>query len=456
MTGNNETDTQQRKEQVVKCVKELDISPLGNERTIALMNHHMPVGIAVIYLQEAPQVAQANDAFFQILGYTRAEFEEKHGMQMQSLVYAQDWNELKKCVQSSVQQGDAFQMDVRLKTKSAGHEWFRLNGGADARKLQQAQICICVEPWRYKQPLIGRYQRSGRLDHAIDALGEHSFFDYDICAACARYSVGFAARLGIDEVMENFPQSMLEAGVVAADSAYLFDKERRYDATQENQEEEIHFILPDATDAWYICRYRMTLDANSQPCRILGEMIDITKQHVQIATLAEQIKRDPLTGLYNKRATEKLINSTIQKRRKNDQQFALMMIDLDDFKRTNDEKGHAHGDVVLMKVSEILKATFRAEDIVGRIGGDEFAVFLKNYQSRALLERKAQRVCAQVQASCLPHAQQPALSVSIGMAQFPTHGCTFAQLYHAADVALYRAKESGKNQFAMFDATEMV
>ena len=123
---------------------------------------------------------------------------------------------------------------------------------------------------------------------------------------------------------------------------------------------------------------------------------------------------------------------------------AFFMIDLDRFKQINDTYGHAEGDRVVRQTAEILKSLFRKEDIVGRLGGDEFCVFFTGQNRAPYLARKAEQICQAVRAIHPAQDGAPGTSASIGIAG-RTGGETFDELYRRADRALYiqKSKHAG-------------
>lgn len=173
--------------------------------------------------------------------------------------------------------------------------------------------------------------------------------------------------------------------------------------------------------------------------------IDEQKRHeAEIRNMAD---RDSLTGLLNKGATEeqisRLLALTPQK------PSALLILDIDDFKHVNDQYGHAIGDTVIADFAATLQKSFRSEDIIGRIGGDEFIVFLQ-IPGRKWIEQKAASLGQALRRKLDPDAKTYDVSASIGIAIAPQHGTSFAQLYTASDRALYETKERGKNGFTVY------
>ena len=152
---------------------------------------------------------------------------------------------------------------------------------------------------------------------------------------------------------------------------------------------------------------------------------------------------DLLTGLYNKMATEREIKNYIKE--SEDHKALLFLIDIDNFKKINDTMGHAFGDEVLRSLGARLKLEFRKSDIIGRVGGDEMILFLKNIPDSSTMKREVERVGTFYQNVEVGEYVKYVVTASIGVAVYPDQGADFATLYGAADRALYEAKRRGKN-----------
>lgn len=187
--------------------------------------------------------------------------------------------------------------------------------------------------------------------------------------------------------------------------------------------------------------------------RITLEQVGLSIGNLKLReSLRQQSIRDALTGLYNRRFLEEsaqrevLRASRLQTQGHHDG-MALLMIDIDHFKRFNDEHGHEVGDHVLRQVAEVLQRQTRGSDVAARYGGEEFTIVMADIPDALALER-AEQVRAGVEALEL-HASGKALgsvTISIGLARFPTHGSTVEELLLAADKALYEAKRAGRNR----------
>lgn len=158
---------------------------------------------------------------------------------------------------------------------------------------------------------------------------------------------------------------------------------------------------------------------------------------------------DALTGVSNKKHTEEEVNLWLEEAPKDSMQV-FFMLDFDDFKSINDVYGHRIGDEALREMGRLLKQDFRQGDIVGRIGGDEFAALMKDVNDIEVIEYRAKRLCAHLQEVRLKDAPDCRLKCSIGISYAPKDGNSYVELYEHADEALYKAKESGKNGFVFY------
>lgn len=156
---------------------------------------------------------------------------------------------------------------------------------------------------------------------------------------------------------------------------------------------------------------------------------------------------DPLTSVFNKETTQKLIDQKL----KNHEHFCFLILDVDDFKSVNDNYGHAVGDKVLKNLSDLFKNHFRQTDIVGRIGGDEFIILIEDEH---IAESRIQSLLQKVNALMIEELQDFKLSISVGMAFAPSNGTTFMELYRHADHALYQTKRTGKNNYKIYKNDE--
>lgn len=213
--------------------------------------------------------------------------------------------------------------------------------------------------------------------------------------------------------------------------------------------------------------YRRLLNGNYVWMRVLMALVpDLesgdVKGYVQIKNidaekrqqleLQYKAERDLLTGLYNKGTTEMLISKQLTAAQENAASGTLFVIDIDNFKTINDRLGHLYGDAVLSELSESLRNVFRDNDVVGRIGGDEFLVYAEGIKNESMIIKKASQICKMFYRTYSNEKSEGyTVSSSIGIAVFPKDGETFEALFKCADAALYNTKSRGKNGYSFYD-----
>jgi len=170
------------------------------------------------------------------------------------------------------------------------------------------------------------------------------------------------------------------------------------------------------------------------------------QQQAQVRRLTDVARTDALTGLPNRRSFDETLARLVQRRRENDRNFCLLMLDLDHFKRYNDSFGHPAGDVVLRRVGALLRHGLRPDDLAARYGGEEFVVLLADSAEPVALQT-AERIRHAFLAEDWPHRP---VTVSIGVAQVRAEDDA-QSLVARADAALYAAKQQGRNRVVSAD-----
>jgi diguanylate cyclase (GGDEF)-like protein len=180
--------------------------------------------------------------------------------------------------------------------------------------------------------------------------------------------------------------------------------------------------------------------------RLWGEQ-ELTQANLRLRDLAV---RDVLTGLYNRRYLEESLDREESRARRSGQPLGLMLLDVDRLKHCNDTLGHAAGDSVLRAIAQHMNSLARGEDIVCRYGGDEFLMVMAQASLNALQER-AEKVRLGVQDLEIEYGGRriEGLTLSVGIGIFPDHGESGRAVLRAADIALYRAKQAGRDRVVM-------
>ncbi len=283
------------------------------------------------------------------------------------------------------------------------------------------------------------------LFNIVARLSDEWFFVLDVRTSLMQFYGKGGELFGVNEGKMRFPEGLIEAGIV-----YEEDEDELIQFAENMkkgiyQSFDIRFMPVNEQAKYYRLVYQAVVNRKKEVTIIVGKAVDINEQKI----LEIKSKTDLLTNCYNKITAETMISNIIHDG--SDKNHALFIIDIDNFKAINDNLGHHFGDLVLSDVATKLKECFRNADIVGRIGGDEFIVLLKNVSSMEIIKGKAERIANAFKHTYSGENKEYKISGSIGIARFPEDGTKYDELYKAADKALYQAKLRGKDCYTFYD-----
>ena len=205
--------------------------------------------------------------------------------------------------------------------------------------------------------------------------------------------------------------------------------------------------LSDGSERWVQNEVHFLTEAESGHLCAMLSAKDVNDIHIAEQKIMEAATLDQMTKVLNRETAMEYINRILNK--ESEKLHALLMLDVDNFKGLNDTLGHQAGDEFLINLSAKLKDNISDKGIVGRIGGDEFFLFLRNVYEPESIERKAKELLEVVSEAAKPYTEVK-VSGSIGISVYPGDGRSLDDLYAKADQALYEAKRSGKNKYVFF------
>lgn len=275
-------------------------------------------------------------------------------------------------------------------------------------------------------------------------------FEYDIFSDTMNLSDKFVENFGRRGLIERYAELKEEARYVHKDDVIAFENFCKL-LGGEKQKLEVEFRMKRLSGdyVWcYVCGQTIYNIAN-EPLKIVGKLSNIDIQKREVEKLQFKAEMDAMTRVYNKVATRERIDAFIQNSRKQDK-HALLIVDMDNFKKINDTFGHLKGDEVIKEGVEHLKNMFRGDDIIGRIGGDEFVVFMSNVTSREDIVNKARSIGRAFLKTYSQDGNEVTVSASIGISIYPMDGGDYEELLDKSDKALYEVKKNGKNGFCFY------
>lgn len=408
---------------------------------------HIYCGIATIRMDDGFTLQHANPAFFQIIGYTEEEFQEKYHDQTIHLVQKEDLPLVLLSVGKLTVDEAHGHFNFRVICRSGQTKWVHMDTflfHADGR--HPVFQCIFTDITKIKSAVEQAEMETERFQ-IICKLSNDILLDYDVESGCMTTSQPISDLFGEQTVIPHFYQSVEENHIVHPD-----DLPALSDFLAVNEQDKIEAelrIFINVRYVWFRLEGLVVQSKSQKPWKIIGKFNNIDHIKRENEHLQKKLQQDPMTGIYNKVVTEQLVDRYLQEA-EDDDVSALFILDLDDFKHINDSFGHLSGDKILTYMTNEMKSVLRSSDIFGRIGGDEFIVFVKNIRTRELASTKARKLCQAFHKISIMDGLPCNVSGSVGIAMFPEDGQSYHELFSKADRALYTAKEQGKDGFAFY------
>lgn len=203
---------------------------------------------------------------------------------------------------------------------------------------------------------------------------------------------------------------------------------------------------------------KLVYEYRSLPQIIDGKLIgrvwcfkDVTQQKITEDLIQHQAYHDALTGLPNRTLLLDRVEHALTIAKREDQQIAVIFVDLDNFKRVNDTEGHKAGDELLILLVKRIQSRLREQDTLARLGGDEFVILLEGVVDREDVRRLCKKLLLILNKPFIINGRQHFVTLSLGISLFPEHDLNAEQLILKADMAMYKAKQEGKNTFQLYN-----
>ncbi len=346
----------------------------------------------------------------------------------------------------SVAQGQEGSLDSRIKTEHGEFEYHNMTfkalpnqDGTVTEMIGVGQNIHDLRQTEEKLDIISQYFS------AIQDLSDDMLYRVDLESKTLYRTTEQAKNFGIDGIMSPYPQAIIDSSIIHPDDEKIYAQYGEKLLSGKASQVEIRMKSSDGVYGYRRLTCTPVFDGTGKVREMFGKIVNIQ----MVRELEEQANYDALTKLLNKRAMLESTTSILQKATKTDR-HALFFMDLDDFKYVNDNLGHAFGDFLLAELGKRLSDSVRVQDLVGRVGGDEFVVFLRDVQTIDIAMGKAKMLLSTISEDFFDGTTRHTMHGSLGIAMFPDHGATYEELYHHADLALYRSKHKGKNLVTLF------
>ena len=432
--------------QVCLCVlHDLCASKLGEQALRAqttqlrLLADNVPALIAY-YEREEFRCTFANRHYAQALGWTTASI---LGRTAAEVVGERGWQQIRPYIEAVVQTRRQVSYERELRDATGQKQWLEVDvlpNLGDGGELYGAFVRVTDIT---KHRLVERALRESeqRLASFMDASLEGILFHRDGVVLDVNGPVCDLTGYTRDEMIGRRALEFVAPDHVArAQQVLASGTETRYESValgKDGRRVPVEVIT-------------RSIRRNGEPLRLVI-VRDIRERLAAQSRIHHLAHHDALTGLPNRAAFVQQLEQLTGSHRADDAQSALLFIDLDHFKRVNDSLGHLVGDLLLQTVTARITDCLRTDDCVARFGGDEFMVLLTGVTDRAVVEQVAGKLLAAIEAPLDVGGRPISVSPSIGVALFPEHGRTPAELIQHADAAMYQAKARGRATIRFFD-----
>ncbi len=439
------------------------------------LGKNIDMGLMKGYLDADVSVQYVNDRALDYLGYTRQEFQNLFGNSMLAFVHPEDVSVVRDFTSELMETGRprAFEMRAIRKDGKAitlkGRASCVLDGHGKqvgiyafqdvTEELEKTQgLQRSLEDKISELEDLVEVERAGRealrvSEERYKLIVDQSdsiAFDWDFKTDKIEFSDKYFEVFGQEAIPDNVSKNEEIRKFIHPDDIDIFERwvANTYKKNYSGKSE-FRIMHVNGSYIWMQVSATSICDEYGRPIRSVGVFINIDRQKREMDSLMLKSQTDPLTKLYNKEETRRRIEEYMEDQP--EKQAAFFIIDVDNFKGLNDSLGHQFGDTVLRSVAQNVRDMFRDTDVVGRLGGDEIAVFMGNITDESSIDRRAEKLVQTIQNAYFGMVSKYEITGSVGVAIYPKHGRTFEELYRRADIAMYKAKHSGKNCFNIYN-----
>ncbi|MDD6480965.1 MAG: EAL domain-containing protein [Lachnospiraceae bacterium] len=402
----------------------------------------LPVATAIVNYDANRKIEHVNGEFLKMFGYSENELDTEVE---KGLLYPRDVELLEEAFTEAEKTQAAAEADVRVVKADETVQWVQVRCSFfGMEKGERYFILTFLDISRQKKEEIElkllnqKYEMMENLSHEYP-------FDLDVKSWKMLRSKRFMELSGDYEAKDEYYPLTEEIHVIhPLDQEHFLRTMQAAAGVEREGEVEARFNVNCNREdvpkyVWFHIYYKSVKGEDDTITHIIGRSFDIDEDK----KLQDKVRRDPLTKLLNKMETQREVNTFLKENP--DGVHVLFLIDIDNFKGVNDNFGHTFGDTVIMDVANLIQEQFRLGDVVGRIGGDEFLVLMKDTNVEKALE-KAGSLNRILSKEYRGGEVDYHISASIGMAV--ADGMTdYNSLFEKADHAMYRAKKSGKERY---------
>lgn len=360
-------------------------------------------------------------------------------------IFPDDLDLYRDFIQKSMS-GQPSDVEIRIKTLSGNYEWYQIF--SEIIRDKQGNVTEFIGKMNNihdNKQIQANYSILNQYFSAMQNLTPDKLFHIDIKTKTFHHDDRSALSYGFPLEVPNFMETMVEQNIVHPDFKQGFLQDTEAFMSGKKLDYKVLSLVAEGVYEWFHVQGRFIHDENGEPIEIFGKMENIQKK----LDLENRANHDPLTKVLNKVVFAEKVEKILSQHTKGIH-HALVIIDMDDFKEVNDTYGHPFGDFVLENFAHRIKNCIRDIDLLGRLGGDEFIVFLKGVFDKDMALNRVNTMIERLKLPFSNGEHSYKLSASIGIAIIPEDGITYDALYSHADKATYESKHRGKNMATLY------
>lgn len=424
---------------------------LHNEELISAIDNIVS-GICVFAIGDGRSIVPVylNKGFYRMMGYSPKEMERMLKDVRRSII-PDDLPTFEQGITDILKDDGAVDFEFRTVTGDGSIRWLLVRGNLYGKQegypLVAGVILDMTERRSAEEELALQAERLNILSKSVK---EH-LIDYNVRADVMNINIDSSALKKGDIVIEDFMAGDKVGMLLNEDEGFL--KETLVAAMRTPMSDTVDirssYFEKDDKVHWYRATITSVRGSDGYVSRIVGRIVNIDEEKAKEKELQLRADIDSLTGLYNKGAATQLITDAIENSNNTEKICALIMLDLDHFKSVNDTLGHAVGDMVIQETGRLLQENFKGRDIVGRMGGDEYMIFMEDIKGIQDAEIIAKKLNVLMRRSYGDSASEVKVSASIGITLLDKPADSYEAMYKRADDALYQTKENGRDGFSV-------
>lgn len=392
-----------------------------------------------------------SDGCHKLTGYKPEDILHNGYISFEEMTLEEDRSKLREAILHAIAQNERFDLEYRIKTANGDIRWVSERGTGILNPQGQVEalegFIQDITERKYSEQAVHEAEQRYRsiFENTVEGIFQTSIEGQYLSANPALARIyGYSSAQELIENLNNIGQQLY----VDPHKREEFSELMRTHERINNFESRVY--RRNGSIIWISENARAVRDLAGNLLYYEGTVEDITERKNYSDLIEYRATHDDLTGLPNRTLLKDRLQQAISNADRSKSQLAVVFVDLDQFKDVNDSMGHHAGDLLLVAMAERLKSCVRESDTVARPSGDEFVLLLSNLSGIEALSQTLQRILTATAEPCSIEQREFIVTCSLGISMFPNDGSDSETLLKNADTAMYKAKQSGKNNFQFF------